>query len=144
MNSQVPSSATIHPATRTVRLQTRLAASFAILAVLSAAVLTLVVYLTVRAQLLQDIRARVRDAVSIGALYVDGDLHATLVDRRQEESAVYAQLKQVLQKIRDAGDNYRFVYTLRVIDGKSYFIVDAEESEEDVSHLMDWYDDLDQ
>jgi GAF domain-containing protein len=144
MNSQVPSSETVHPAARTVRLQTRLAASFAILAVLSAAVLTLVVYLTVRAQLLQDIRARVRDAVSIGALYVDGDLHATLVDRRQEESAVYAQLKQVLQKIRDAGDNYRFVYTLRVIDGKSYFIVDAEESEEDVSHLMDWYDDLDQ
>ncbi len=144
MNSQVPSSETARPAARTVRLQTRLAASFAILAVLSAAVLTLVVYLTMRAQLLQDVRARVRDAVSIGALQVDGDVHATLVDRRQEESEAYIELKQLLQKIRDAGVKYRFVYTLRVIDGKSYFIVDAEESEEDVSHLMDWYDDLDQ
>ena len=144
MNNQEMSSTIPHAATRTVRLQTRLAASFAILAVLSAAVLTLVVYLTVRAQLLQDIRARVRDAVAIGSLQVDGDAHAILVEREQEETVVYAELKQLLQKIRDAGDNYRFVYTLRVIDGKPYFIVDAEESEENVSHLMDWYDDLDQ
>jgi two-component system sensor histidine kinase/response regulator len=103
-----------------------------------------VVYLTVRAQLLQDARARVRDAVSIGSLLVDGDDHATLIDDSQEDGDVYAGLKQVLQRIRDAGVNYRFVYTLRVIDGKTYFIVDAEESEEDVSHLMDWYDDLPQ
>ncbi len=144
MNNQESSSTTTPSTGRTVRLQTRLAASFAILAVLSAAVLTLVVYLTVRAQLLQDIRARVRDAVAIGALQVDGDMHATLVERSQEGTVAYAELKQLLQQIRDAGDNYRFVYTLRVIDGKSFFIVDAEESEEDVSHLMDWYDDLGQ
>jgi GAF domain-containing protein len=142
MNNQEPGSPTPYPTTRTVRLQTRLAASFAILAVLSAAALTLVVYFTVRAQLLEDARARVRDAVSIGSLQVDGDAHATLVDAGQEEGEVYAQLKQVLQKIRDAGVNYRFVYTLRVIDGKTYFIVDAEETEENVSHLMDWYADL--
>ncbi len=144
MNNQESSTTTTLDAARTFRLQTRLAASFAILAVLSAAVLTLVVYLTVRAQLLQDIRARVQDAVAIGALQVDGDAHASLVEREQEATGVYAELKQLLQQIRDAGDNYRFVYTLRVVDGKSYFIVDAEESEEDVSHLMDWYDDLDQ
>jgi len=142
MNRQSPKPNTSILTTRTTRLQTRLAASFAVLAVLAAALLTLVVYLTIRAQLLQDARARVRDAVSIGSLLVDGDVHATLVADSQEEGEVYAQLKQVLQKIRDAGVNYRFVYTLRVIDGKTYFIVDAEESEEDVSHLMDWYDDL--
>ena len=131
-------------ARRTVRMQTRLAASFVILAVVAAAVLTLVIYFAVRAQLLQDIRAKVRDAVAIGALQVDGDLHSTLVDADQEEGEVYAELKKVLQQIRDAGVDYRFVYTLRVMEGKTYFIVDAEESEEDVSHLMDWYDDLPQ
>ena len=142
MNSQVPEIAKSGSSARTVRLQTRLALSFAILAVLSAAVVVLVSYLNLRAQLLQDTRARVRDAVSVGSLQVDGDLHATLVSVDQEDGETYTQIKRVLQGIRDAGLNYRFVYTLRYIDGLMYFIVDAETDPEDISHLMDAYYEL--
>lgn len=143
-NTRAPNAPQISQTPRTFRLQTRLSASFVILAVVAVVVLTLVIYFAVRSQLLQDIRVKVRDAVAIGALQVDGDLHATLVDAGQEGGDDYTRLKKVLQDIRDAGVDYRFVYTLRVIEGKTYFIVDAEESEEDVSHLMDWYADLPQ
>jgi GAF domain-containing protein/HAMP domain-containing protein len=133
----------VRPVARTGRLQTRLAASFAILAVISAVMVTMVLYFNVRNQLLQDARARVRDAASIGSLQVDGDAHATLIYRSQEGGDVYNRLKRVLQNIRDAGVNYRYVYTMRYIDGLMYFIVDAEETEENISHLMDPYYELD-
>ena len=144
MNNQDPEEqiSTLPP--RTVQLQTRLAASFAILAVMSAMVVTLVLVITVRNQLLADVQARVRDAVAIGALQIDGDMHATLVDADQQEGEVYAQLKIKLQNIRNAGANYRFVYTLRYNAGDNlmYFIVDAETEPEDFSPLMSAYTDL--
>ena len=129
---------------RSPRLQTRLATAFAILALLSSILVSLVLTITIRNQLLADIRERVRDAVAIGALQVDGDAHSTLVDSDQEGGDTYNQLKSVLQNIRDAGLNYRFVYTLRYYpaDQIMYFIVDAETDPENISHLMDAYTDL--
>jgi len=129
---------------RSPRLQTRLATAFAILALLSSILVSLVLTITIRNQLLADIRDRVHDAVAIGALQVDGDAHSTLVDSDQEGGDTYNQLKSVLQNIRDAGLNYRFVYTLRYYpaDRTMYFIVDAETDPEYISHLMDAYTDL--
>jgi GAF domain-containing protein/HAMP domain-containing protein len=128
----------------TPRLQTRLATAFAILALLSSILVSLVLTITIRNQLLADIRDRVQDAVAIGALQIDGDAHSTLVDSDQEGGDTYNQLKSVMQNIRDAGLNYRFVYTLRYYpaDRTMYFIVDAETDPEYISHLMDAYTDL--
>jgi len=126
-----------------MRLQTRLAGTLAILAAVATVIVTLVVYYAIRNQLLQDVRARVRDAVSIAALQVDGDTHATLVDPDQEGGAVYTQIEEILRNIRDAGVNYEYVYTFRIINGIWYFVVDAEEPGDDKSHLMDPYYDLD-
>ena len=129
---------------RSPRLQTRLATAFAILALLSSILVSLVLTITIRDQLLADIRDRVQDAVAIGALQIDGDAHSTLVDSDQEGGDIYNQLKSVMQNIRDAGLNYRFVYTLRYYpaDRTMYFIVDAETDPEYISHLMDAYTDL--
>ena len=122
-------------------LQTKLAIAFAVLAVVSSAIVATAIYVSVRSRLYEDIRSHLRDAVSIGALHVDGDAHALLTDPAHEESSAYLDLKRTFQEIRDAGTDFRFVYSLRSVEGKIYFIVDAEESEEDVSHLGDEYTD---
>ncbi len=97
-------------------------------------------YQNTKTILRQDISNRLRDAVAIAALQVDGDLHARLISREQEGSPEYLQLKKTLQAIRDAGSDFRFVYTMRQDEqGNIVFVVDAEESEQDVSHVGDVY-----
>lgn len=124
------------------RLSTRLSLSFALFAILLVGIITYTNYQNTRSQLHEDIRARLRDAVAIGTQQIDGDKHALLTEPTQEGSAIYLQIKKVLQGIRDAGTEIRFVYTMRQDEqGNIIFIVDAEESEADISHLGDIYDD---
>lgn len=123
-------------------LRIKVAFAFTILTIAFVALTALAYYATTRAQLRQDIRARLRDIAAIGALQVDGDEHALLTDPAQEGNETYLKLKRTLQRIRDSGTDIRFVYTMRQNpDGNIMFVVDAEESEEDISHLGDIYDD---
>jgi len=129
-------------APRFLSLQAKLAISFAVLAVVSIGLTTFFYYQNTRAQLRQDIRERLHDAVAIAALQVDAQKHSELTDPTQEGNETYIQLKKTLQEIRDSGTDFYFVYTMRQdAQGNIMFIVDAEESEEDISHLGDVYDD---
>jgi len=124
------------------KLSTRLSLSFAFFAMLIVGITTFTNYQNTQTQLREDIRTRLQDAVAIGAKQIDGDEHANLTDPSQEGSTTYMQIKKVLQGIRDAGTDIRFVYTMRQDEQENIiFIVDAEESEEDISHLGDIYDD---
>jgi GAF domain-containing protein/HAMP domain-containing protein len=122
-------------------LQTKFAISFAILAIISSGIVTAAIYLKVRSRIYEDIRDHLRDAVSLGAVHVDGDAHALLIEPADEESDAYRAMKKSFQEIRDAGTDFRFAYSMRSIDGKIYFVVDAEENPDDVSHLGDEYQD---
>ncbi|MFZ5909575.1 MAG: GAF domain-containing protein [Chloroflexota bacterium] len=123
-------------------LRIKSAFAFSFLAIFFVGLITLAYYWSARAQLRQDIRERLRDVAAVGALQIDGDEHALLTDPSQEGNETYLALKRVLQDIRDSGTDIRFVYTMRQnADGNIVFIVDAEESEEDISHLGDVYDD---
>lgn len=125
---------------RFLPLRAKLALGFALLAMLAVGLTTFIYYQNARAQLGQDIRERLRDAVSIGALQVDSVAHSQLTNPSQEGSSNYLRLKKNLQNIRDAGTKVRFVYTMRQdAQGNIMFVVDAEESEADVSHLGDIY-----
>ncbi len=116
--------------------------AFSFLTIFFVGLTALAYFANTRAQLRQDIRERLRDIAAIGALQIDGDAHALLTDPSQEGNETYLQLKRTLQHIRDSGTDIRFVYTMRQnADGSILFIVDAEESEEDISHLGDVYDD---
>jgi GAF domain-containing protein len=127
---------------RFVPLRVKLALGFALFSMVAVGLTTFIYYQNTRTQLRQDIRERLRDAVSIGALQVDSVAHSQLNSPSQEGGSTYLRLKETLQNIRDAGTNIRFVYTMRQdAQGNILFIVDAEESEEDVSHLGDIYDD---
>jgi GAF domain-containing protein/HAMP domain-containing protein len=127
-----------------LNLQAKLALGFSVMAIISSGIVAGAIYFRVRERLRDDIRNYLRDAVSIGSLYVNGDSHATLTDPAQMESDSYLSLKRDFQQIRDAGTDYRFVYSLREVGDDIQFIVDAEESEEDVSYLGDIYGDLPQ
>ena len=123
-------------------LRAKLALGFSLLAMVAVGLTTYIYYQNTKALLLQDIRGRLRDAVSIGALQVDSVAHSQLTNPSQENQPTYLELKKTLQKIRDAGTNFVFVYTLQQdAQGNIVFVVDAEEDEEDLSHLGDIYDD---
>jgi len=126
------------------RLQTKLGIAFSVLAVLISALLTFASYLNFRVKARQDIRQRLADIVSVAALQVDADEHATLVNPAQEGSPAYMRIKHVLQNIRDSVPDLRFVYTWRrTPDGQIIFVVDAETDPNEISHLGDVYDSCD-
>ncbi len=128
--------------TRFAPLRLKIALGFAFFSVLAVGSTTYFYYQSARAQLWQDIRARLLDSVSIAALQVDAEAHSQLTDPSQEGGPIYLQLKKTLQNIRDAGTDIEFVYTMRPdAHGNIMFVVDAEESEEDISHLGDLYPD---
>jgi signal transduction histidine kinase len=125
---------------RYVRLGTKLGVSFSVLAIIISALLTFALYQTVRRQLREDIRERLRSIASIAALQVDADAHATLMEPSQEGNAAYMRIKSVLQRIRGNSPNIRFIYTWRFNDaGELVFVVDAETNPKDISHLGDIY-----
>ena len=139
MDNQAPKSGF-----RFLNLQAKLAIGFAILAIVSSGIVAGATIISGRGRVFQDLRNHLRDAVSIGALYIDGDTHATLTSSDQQDSETYTALKEAFKHVRDAGSNFRYVYSLRNIDDKAYFIVDAEEDPTLVSNLMDYYSDLPQ
>jgi signal transduction histidine kinase/CheY-like chemotaxis protein len=52
------------------------------------------------------------------------------------------RLRLELQRIRDAGEGYRYVYTVRRnADGRITFVVDAEDNPANLAHLGEHYDD---
>ena len=127
---------------RFLPLRVKLAVGFALFSLLAVGSTTYFYYQNSRAQLWQGIRARLSDSVAIAALQVDAQAHSQLTDPSQEGGPTYLQLKKTLQNIRDSGTDIEFVYTLRPdAQGNIMFIVDAEESEEDISHLGDLYPD---
>ena len=125
-----------------LKLEVKLGLYFTGMTVLISALLTFGFYAITVKSLRDGLRQRLQDAVAIGATQLDGDALASLTDPVQEGSPTFLQLQKELQGIRDAGSGYRFVYTLRHSpDGKIRFVVDAEETPEDMSHLGEYYDD---
>jgi signal transduction histidine kinase len=123
------------------RLQTKVGVTFFILAVFISALLTFASYVNFRAKSREYIRQRLYDIVSTAVQQIDGDVHATLVSPAQEGGPSYMRIKHVLQNIRNAVPDLRFVYTWRRNDnGKLIFIVDAETDPNEISHLGDVYE----
>lgn len=144
--SKLPS--TIEPtgtsSRRLLSLRTLLASGFMITALVAGIITMLVLSFAIRNQLRTGFRQRLLDVATIASQRIDGDLHASLVDPSQENGVEYNQVKQVLQEIRNINPNeYRFVYTMRYVDGKVIFVVDAETNPNEISHLGDIYSDID-
>ncbi len=130
------------PPGRFVRLQTQLGIGFVVAALAAVALVVISLYLTSRAQMRQAIRERLHDAVGIAALQIDAGVHSTLTSAADQNGPAYLQIQAALQRIRDAGTDIRFVYTMREDgEGRISFVVDAETDPDEVAGLGDIYDD---
>lgn len=90
----------------------------------------------------EDLNLRLLNEVNIAVLQINAQKHSTLKTVLDEETDAYKDIKLVLQKIRNNSTDIYYIYTLRENENNEIeFIVDAEESEEDISHLSDVYED---
>lgn len=107
------------------------------------ALLVLLSYQTAKSQQLESIRSRVRDYAALGAMSVPAQDHAALTNPEDESSEAYARVVETLRRVRDNSSDLHFVYTVRKGENDSIiFVGDAEESEEDKSHLGEIYEDV--
>ncbi len=114
--------------------------AFVILIILTTLCLCAFIFIVLRSYLREDLRKQIYNTVSVGALFIDGDLHDTIVTQDQESGAAYESIKNALKRIKETAIDIRFAYTMRRnADGSLAFVVDAEESDE-MSHVGDAYD----
>jgi putative methionine-R-sulfoxide reductase with GAF domain len=130
-----------------MKLQTRLAISFTLVALLSSAAIMAGMYIFASQVMRNFTKQRLLDIASLGAMQVDGNLHAILTDPAQENGPDYQAIQSTLQRVRDISPDLTYVYTMRAQpdlapDGQVVFIVDAETNPEEVSHLGDVYSEL--
>ena len=112
-----------------MRLQTRFAVSFALLAVLLLLVSIGGFYYYARTFLRDSLRTQLQDIVGLAVLQIDAELHSTI---RNSQSHTYGYMQGVLREIRDATVDVRYIYTLREDEsGNLYFVVDGEENPAD-------------
>ena len=124
--------------------RTKLYLSFISVTVVSVVLGLAIAYFKIRKQLFQQHRSKVKSIAATAAPFINSDLLENLHGPSDENSAAYIELKNQLQGIRDINrrsDMYvKFVYILRPTNtnpAKLQFVVDAEESELEVSHIGD-------
>jgi signal transduction histidine kinase len=123
-----------------LRLQTKLNIVISLLIIITSALLTCALFMTAKHQLREDIRCRLRNIASVAALQIDGNDHALLLNRSDENSEAYFRIKSTLQKIRSKVPDIRYIYTWRFNNaGQLVFVVDAEIDPLKISHIGDIY-----
>jgi two-component system, sensor histidine kinase and response regulator len=145
---------------RNLKISHYLIIIFLILSILINIIITFTLYQTASKQVKQDIKQRLHDIVAISSKSIDVELHQKLltISRQQtplaaQNSKTYQELKQRLQKIRDAASDVHFIYTMRTtqVSGdqdhgktnspKIMFVVDAEADPGQMARLGDIYTD---
>jgi|GEM_PF-7025656 len=123
-----------------MKIQTKFAIGFALVAVGVSVLLSLSHGLWMRERLRQSIRDRLRDTVALAALQIDAGQHEQLRSAADEGGAAYLRVRRSLQRIRDAARDIRYVYTMRPdMNGRLVFVVDAETNPPEISHLDEPY-----
>jgi len=124
-------------------LNLSLSTAFILVVLLTSIFIGVATFLGLRSFVRDGIRDRLTDIVSLSVLQIDAVKHAKIQTRADEALPEYSEIKKTLRQIRDNSKDLRFVYTMRKnVKGEIIFVVDAEESEADVSHVGDVYNDL--
>ncbi len=118
--------------------------SFVALALVTNGLLLGLLYWQARALLLRQMQSTVLSIASTTATFLNGNLHKELQQRDDEAKPGYRQLVHELRRARDANRrpdlDVTYVFTLmpsRTDPSLNLFGVDAEESEQNISHLGD-------
>lgn len=88
---------------------------------------------------MKTVRERAREIAEEAAALIDGEEHARLVSRHQEESEPYREMLATLRRVRDAHPEVAFISTAVLHEDCARFVLDAEEDEVRRSHIGDPY-----
>lgn len=93
-----------------------------------------------------EVESNLQRLAEVTAATIDGDLHKTFSDPKQESSEAYLRAIEPLRVAQEAGHEIAYIYTLVLRDGKAHFILDpTEQGDEDgdgvddKSHIMQEY-----
>jgi methyl-accepting chemotaxis protein len=124
-----------------LRLRYQLSLTFSLLVLATITIISTTMYLQFRRHLLDSSKEQLKRLVTLAAMNIDGEAHATLRVAADEQSEQYLRIKKSMQAIRDSSQ-VRFLYTMRKSAADTIrFVVDAEEDSAEVSHLGDVYED---
>ena len=108
-------------------LQLSLGGAFAAVALLTSLLLGSVLYVSMRTFILNDLRARLRNAAGVAALQIDPRDQESIRSPADASSPQYKRIHRQLEAIRSRSRDVRFIYTLReTAPGRMAFVVDAE------------------
>jgi diguanylate cyclase (GGDEF)-like protein/putative nucleotidyltransferase with HDIG domain len=85
------------------------------------------------------VRERANAIAAEAAALIDGDEHARLTARYQEESDAYCEMVATLRRVRDTHPEVARISTAVLTDDCARFVLDADEDEERRSHVGDPY-----
>lgn len=110
----------------TPRLRTRVVLSFMAIGLLITTAITVSLFYATRAQIISQIQQRALLAVKLAALQQNGDLHSTLINPEDENTAVYTSIRNRNQQILESDPGITSIYTMRLDEnGNLYFVVDV-------------------
>ncbi len=119
-------------------LRTRLAVTLVVLTALFSLAVASLMYLNFRHELRVSLRHRLADIATIAGLQQDGD---TLGKVQAQGDEYFNQIHTRNLKIKLSEPDLRFVYTMKKVDGKIYFVVDAGlPGEPDISTFDELYE----
>jgi adenylate cyclase len=124
----------------------KLTAQLVAVAIFSAGISIGLSYFEFRRLIFDELRQKALSIAATTASFVDGDAHREVKTREDESSSNYIKLVQQLRRARDVNrlvdEHVKFVYTMRHSPSSANvleFVVDAEESIEEFSHVGDIY-----
>lgn len=93
-------------------------------------------------EIMDSFRNRLISLAQTGALMINADEHDQLKTVKDEESVPYNKIKTLLQVIKKANPDIRYIYTMRKTADPNIweFVVDAEQNSKYLSHIGDTYD----
>ncbi|MBK8617516.1 MAG: GAF domain-containing protein [Anaerolineales bacterium] len=112
-------------------IRLKLVTSFTVIALISVAIVGTVVYINYRNQVREDIRQRLLNIVTITAMRLDGDMHATLQTPEDMQTEAYRQMMAEGDEIVATDPDLIFSYTMRLNEqGQIYFVIDSRRADD--------------
>lgn len=112
-------------------IRVKVVTSFTVMALISVAIVGTVVYISYRNQVRADIRQRLLNIVTITAMRLDGDLHATLQTPQDMQTEAYRQMMAEGDEIIATDPELIFSYTMRLNEqGQIYFVIDSRRADD--------------
>jgi GAF domain-containing protein/HAMP domain-containing protein len=103
-------------------LRTRLAVTLIVLTAVFSLIVSSLIYINFKRELRDSLRHRLENIASLAGLQQDGD---TFVKVQAQGDEYFNRIHSTNLKIKSSDPDLRFVYTMRKVNGKIQFIVDA-------------------